>query len=103
MNKDKFEILEKIKTKLKSIFDPEIPVDIYELGLIYFVRLMNNKCEIDMTLTSPNCPEAQSIPNNVKKSIESLNTFDEVIVNIVWDPPWDKTKMSEVARVTLNI
>jgi len=103
MNKDKFEILEKIKTKLKSIFDPEIPVDIYELGLIYDVRLMNNKCEIDMTLTSPNCPEAQSIPNNVKKSIESLNTFDEVIVNIVWDPPWDKTKMSEVARVTLNI
>jgi len=103
MNKDKSEILEKIKTRLKSIFDPEIPVDIYELGLIYDVRLMNNKCEIDMTLTSPNCPEAQSIPNNVKKSIESLNTFDEVIVNIVWDPPWDKTKMSEVARVTLNI
>jgi len=103
MNKDRSEILEKIKTKLKSIFDPEIPVDIYELGLIYDVRLINNKCEIDMTLTSPNCPEAQSIPNNVKKCIESLNTFDEVIVNIVWDPPWDKTKMSEVARVTLNI
>jgi len=56
-----------------------------------------------MTLTSPNCPEAQSIPNNVKKSIESLNTFDEVIVNIVWEPPWDKSKMSEVARVTLNL
>jgi len=103
MNKDRSEILEKIKTKLKSIFDPEIPVDIYELGLIYDVRLINNKCEIDMTLTSPNCPEAQSIPINVKKCIESLNTFDEVIVNIVWDPPWDKTKMSEVARVTLNI
>jgi len=103
MNKDKSEILEKIKTKLKSIFDPEIPVDIFELGLIYDVRLMDNKCEIDMTLTSPNCPEAQSIPNNVKKSLESLNAFDEVIVNIVWDPPWDKTKMSEVARVTLNI
>jgi len=103
MNKDKSEILEKIKTKLKNIFDPEIPVDIYELGLIYDVRLTDNKCEIDMTLTSPNCPEAQSIPTNVKKSVESLNTFDEVVINIVWDPPWDKTKMSEVARVTLNL
>jgi len=102
MNKDKSEILEKIKTKLKSIFDPEIPVDIYELGLIYDIRLVEKKCEIDMTLTSPNCPEAQSIPNNVKKSIENLNAFDEVIVNIVWEPPWDKSKMSEVARVTLG-
>jgi len=103
MHKNRTEILERIKTKLKSIFDPEIPVDIYELGLIYDVRLVEKKCEIDMTLTSPNCPEAQSIPNNVKKSIESLNTFDEVIVNIVWEPPWDKSKMSEVARVTLNL
>ena len=103
MQIDNSEILDKIKIKLKSIFDPEIPVDIYELGLIYDVRLVEKKCEIDMTLTSPNCPEAQSIPNNVKKSIESLNTFDEVVVNIVWEPPWDKSKMSEVARVTLNL
>ena len=56
-----------------------------------------------MTLTSPNCPEAQSIPNNVRKTVESLGHYDEVIVHIVWDPPWDKSKMSEVAKLALNL
>ena len=95
--------IEEIKDKLKTIFDPEIPVDIYELGLIYDVRLKDKICEIDMTLTSPNCPEAQSIPNNVRKAVESLGYYDEVIVHIVWDPPWDKSKMSEVAKLALNL
>lgn len=95
--------IEQIKDKLKTIFDPEIPVDIYELGLIYDVRLKDKNCEIDMTLTSPNCPEAQSIPNNVRKAVESLGHYDEVVVKIVWDPPWDKSKMSEVAKLALNI
>ena len=92
-----------LKDKLKTIFDPEIPVDIYELGLIYDVRLKDKNCEIDMTLTSPNCPEAQSIPNNVRKAVESLGHYDEVVVRIVWDPPWDKSKMSEVAKLALNV
>ena len=95
--------IDEIKDKLKTIFDPEIPVDIYELGLIYDVRLKDKSCEIDMTLTSPNCPEAQSIPNNVRKAVESLGHYDEVVVRIVWDPPWDKSKMSEVAKLTLNV
>ena len=69
---DNSQKIEEIKDKLKTIFDPEIPVDIYELGLIYDVRLKDKNCEIDMTLTSPNCPEAQSIPNNVRKAVESL-------------------------------
>ena len=64
---DNSQKIDEIKDKLKTIFDPEIPVDIYELGLIYDVRLKDKNCEIDMTLTSPNCPEAQSIPNNVRK------------------------------------
>jgi FeS assembly SUF system protein len=95
--------IDEIKDKLKTIFDPEIPVDIYELGLIYDVRLKDKSCEIDMTLTSPNCPEAQSIPNNVRKAVESLGHYDEVVVRIVWDPPWDKSKMSEVAKLALNV
>jgi metal-sulfur cluster biosynthetic enzyme len=56
-----------------------------------------------MTLTSPNCPEAQSIPNNVRKAVESLGHYDEVVVRIVWEPPWDKSKMSEVAKLALNV
>ena len=101
----KEEILDQIKNQIKTIFDPEIPVDIYELGLIYNVKLLHNnkKVEVEMTLTSPNCPEAQSIPNNVRKAIEFLDLFDEVIVKIVWDPPWDRTKMSEVAKLALNL
>jgi len=78
--------IEEIKDKLKTIFDPEIPVDIYELGLIYDVRLKDKNCEIDMTLT-----------------VESLGHYDEVVVRIVWDPPWDKSKMSEVAKLALNV
>ncbi len=100
---DNSQKISEIKDKLKTIFDPEIPVDIYELGLIYDVRLKDKICEIDMTLTSPNCPEAQSIPNNVRKAVESLGHYDEVIVHIVWDPPWDKSKMSEVAKLALNL
>jgi FeS assembly SUF system protein len=100
---DANELGEKIVKVLKSIYDPEIPVDIYELGLIYDVRLKDKNCEIDMTLTSPNCPEAQSIPNNVRKAVESLGHYDEVVVRIVWDPPWDKSKMSEVAKLALNV
>lgn len=96
-------LMDKIVEKLKSVFDPEIPVDIYELGLIYDVKIENKKILIDMTLTSPHCPVAESLPMEVKRSVESIPEIEEVVVKIVWDPPWDKTKMSESAKLELNL
>lgn len=88
---------------LKTIFDPEIPVDIYELGLIYEVRISKeNVVEIDMTLTSPNCPVAESLPKDVKEKVESVEGVTEAHVNIVFDPPWDKDMMSEEAKLELG-
>ncbi|MEK9741568.1 MAG: iron-sulfur cluster assembly protein [Pelagibacteraceae bacterium] len=96
-------LMDKIVEKLKSVFDPEIPVDIYELGLIYDVKIENKKILIDMTLTSPHCPVAESLPMEVKRSVESIPEIEEAVVKIVWDPPWDKTKMSESAKLELNL
>jgi FeS assembly SUF system protein len=88
---------------LKTIFDPEIPVDIYELGLIYEVRIeKDGKVDIDMTLTSPNCPVAESMPRDVKEKIESIEGVSEATVHIVFDPPWDKDMMSEEAKLELG-
>jgi FeS assembly SUF system protein len=88
---------------LKTIFDPEIPVDIYELGLIYEVRISKEGVvEIDMTLTSPNCPVAESLPKDVKEKVESVEGVTEAHVNIVFDPPWDKDMMSEEAKLELG-
>jgi len=96
-------LMDKIVEKLKSVYDPEIPVDIYELGLIYDVRIKNKKISLDMTLTSPHCPVAESLPMEVKRTVESIPEVEEVVVKIVWDPPWDKTKMSESAKLELNL
>jgi FeS assembly SUF system protein len=100
MNKLKNKIIEKVKT----IFDPEIPVNIYDLGLIYKIEVdEKNKVNVDMTLTSPNCPVAESLPNEVKQSIKSVEGVSEVNLNLIWEPPWSKDKMSEAAKLELNL
>ena len=98
------DLKEKIITEIKKIYDPEIPVNIYELGLIYKIEVdETNKVNIDMTLTSPNCPAAESLPNQVKEDIMELEEVSDVNLKIVWEPPWDKDKMSEAAKLELNI
>jgi|TARA_B110000914_G_C15169196_1_gene312016 FeS assembly SUF system protein len=95
---------EMIIAEIKKIYDPEIPVDVYELGLIYNIEIIENKrVNIEMTLTSPNCPVAEELPNEVKDNIKKLEGVSEVHLKIVWDPPWDKDKMSEVAKLELNL
>jgi FeS assembly SUF system protein len=97
------ELEDNIIAALKEIFDPEIPVDIFELGLIYEVKIKpEGFVEIDMTLTSPNCPVAESLPVDVKNKVESVEGVDEAKVNIVFDPPWDKDMMSEEAQLELG-
>tara|TARA_B100001996_G_C18524711_1_gene540643 strand:+ start:481 stop:783 length:303 start_codon:yes stop_codon:yes gene_type:complete len=98
------EIKQKVIEEIKKIFDPEIPVNIYELGLIYKIEVdEKNKVTVDMTLTSPNCPVAESLPNEVKENIMKVDGVSDVILNLVWEPPWDKDKMSEAAKLELNI
>ena len=95
---------EMIIAEIKKIYDPEIPMDVYELGLIYNIEIIENKrVNIEMTLTSPNCPVAEELPNEVKDNIKKLEGVSEVHLKIVWDPPWDKDKMSEVAKLELNL
>jgi len=94
----------KVIDEIKKIYDPEIPVNIYELGLIYKVEVdENSKVDIDMTLTSPNCPVAESLPNEVKENIMKVEGVSDVNLNLVWEPPWDKDKMSEAAKLELNL
>lgn len=104
MDKEEKKALEEvIIAGLKQIYDPEIPVDIFELGLIYEVKIKDNGLvEIDMTLTSPNCPVAESLPVDVKNKIESIEGIAECKVNIVFDPPWSKDMMSEEAQLELG-
>jgi FeS assembly SUF system protein len=98
------EIKEQIVAEIKKIYDPEIPVNIYELGLIYKIEIKEaKKVNIDMTLTSPNCPVAESLPRMVKDNILKLDGVDDVDLNLVWDPPWTKDKMSEAAKLELNL
>jgi|TARA_B110001452_G_scaffold233327_1_gene211091 FeS assembly SUF system protein len=95
---------EKVIDEIKKIYDPEIPVNIYELGLIYKVEVLDNKkIDIDMTLTTPNCPVAESLPKMVKDNILKLDGVLEVNLNLVWDPPWTKDKMSDAAKLELNL
>ena len=97
-------IKEKVRAEIKKIYDPEITVNIYELGLIYKIEVdEKNKVLIEMTLTSPNCPVAESLPNSVKENILSINGIKEVDLKLVWDPPWTKDKMSEAAKLELNL
>ena len=94
----------KIITEIKKIYDPEIPVNIYELGLIYKIEISEeNNVLIEMTLTSPNCPVAESLPNSVKENILNISEIKNVDLKLVWDPPWTKEKMSEAAKLELNL
>ena len=98
------DLKEKVIEEIKKIYDPEIPVNIYELGLIYNIEIdEKNKVKIDMTLTSPNCPVAESLPNSVKDNVLKVDGVSDVDLNLVWDPPWDKDKMSEAAKLELNL
>ena len=98
------DLKKKVIDEIKKIFDPEIPVNIYELGLIYKIEIDDkNKVSVDMTLTSPNCPVAESLPNQVKENIMKVEGVSDVDLNLVWEPPWDKDKMSEAAKLELNL
>ena len=96
---------EKIVEEIKKIYDPEIPVNIYELGLIYKIEVVEDqkKVIIEMTLTTPNCPVADSLPKMVKNNILKIDEVSEVDLKLVWEPPWTKEKMSEAAKLELNL
>ena len=97
-------IKDKVIAEIKKIYDPEIPVNIYELGLIYDVAIdKDNKVYVKMTLTTPNCPVAESLPKEVKDSIKEIKEVNDVDLDLVWDPPWDKSMMSEAAKLELNL
>jgi FeS assembly SUF system protein len=94
----------KLVTALKTVYDPEIPVDIYELGLIYKVDVADNKdVTVDMTLTAPGCPVAGEMPDMVKGALEGVEGIGEVTVNMTFDPPWTPERMSEEAKLELNM
>ena len=89
---------------LKTVYDPEIPADIYELGLVYRVDIADDRVvKIDMSLTSPNCPSAQELPIMVENAVSSVPGVKETKVDVVWDPPWDPSRMSDEARLVLNM
>jgi FeS assembly SUF system protein len=95
---------DEIVAALKTVYDPEIPADIYELGLIYKVDIADDrKVAIDMTLTTPNCPSAAELPAMVENAVACVPGVGDVKVSIVWDPPWDPSRMSDEARVALNM
>lgn len=97
------ELREKVIAALKTIYDPEIPVDIYELGLIYEITVYPlNNVHILMTLTSPSCPSAEVIPSEVKQKVEDIEGVNEVSVEITWDPPYSQDMMSEAAKLELG-
>ena len=97
-------LTDEIIAALKTVYDPEIPADIYELGLIYKVDIADDrKVTVDMTLTTPNCPSAAELPSMVENAVASVPGVGEVAVNVVWDPPWDQSRMSDEARVALNM
>ena len=97
------EIKDKIIEEISKIYDPEIPVNIYDLGLIYDIKVVGRKAEIKMTLTTPNCPVAESLPKEVKDSAMQVEEIDEVDLELVWDPPWNKDMMSDAAKLELNL
>ena len=98
------DLKESIIAEIKKIYDPEIPVNIYELGLIYDIKINEDKkVDIEMTLTSPNCPVAESLPNNVKDIILNIDEVSDVELKLVWEPKWGPHRMSEAARLELNL
>ena len=97
-------LTDEIVGALKTVYDPEIPADIYELGLIYKVDVDDDRMvNIDMTLTTPNCPSAAELPSQVENAVAGVPGVREAKVNIVWDPPWDPSRMSDEARTVLNM
>lgn len=98
------DIKPKVSDVLATVYDPEIPVNIYELGLIYDVLVdADRHVHIRMTLTAPGCPAAQSLPLEVERKVRAVDGVTDVWVEIVWDPPWDKDRMSETAKLTLGM
>ena len=97
------DLKEKVIAEIKKIYDPEIPVNIYELGLIYDITIKDKDVQVKMTLTTPNCPVAESLPKEVKDSIMGLDEVNNVNLDLVWDPPWNKSMMSEAAKLELNL
>ena len=97
-------LTDEIVTALKTVYDPEIPADIYEIGLIYRIDIADDRTvKVDMSLTSPNCPSAQELPVMVQNAVSTVAGVGMVDVSVVWDPPWDPSRMSEEARVVLNM
>ena len=97
-------LTDEIVGALKTVYDPEIPADIYELGLIYKIDIADDRAvNVDMTLTTPNCPSAQELPAMVENAVASVPGVGPVEVNVVWDPPWEPSRMSDEARVVLNM
>ena len=95
---------EKIIDEIKKIYDPELPVNIYDLGLIYDIKIKDEKFVIiKMTLTTPNCPVAESLPKEVKEGAMQVDGIEDVELELVWDPPWNKDMMSEAAKLEMNL
>ena len=104
VDKKMTELKDKIISEIKKIYDPEIPVNIYELGLIYKIEIsVEKKVNIEMTLTSPNCPVAESLPKMVKDNVLKIEEVCDVDLKLVWSPPWTKDMMSEAAKLELNL
>ena len=97
------DIKDKIIKEIRKIYDPELPVNIYELGLIYDIKVDGRKAEIKMTLTTPNCPVAESLPKEVEDSVKGIKEVKDAKLELVWEPPWDKSMMSEAAKLELNL
>jgi len=95
---------DQIIEEIKKIYDPELPVNIYELGLIYDIQIKDEKYAIiKMTLTTPNCPVAESLPKEVKEGVMQVDGIEDVELELVWDPPWNKDMMSEAAKLEMNL
>ena len=97
------DVKNKIIEEIRKIYDPELPVNIYELGLIYDIQVEGRKAGIKMTLTTPNCPVAESLPKEVKEGAMQVEGIDDVDLQLVWDPPWTKDMMSDAAKLELNL
>lgn len=100
---EKFKIEEKIVAMLKTVYDPEIPVNVYDLGLIYKIDVSDNgEVQLDMTLTAPNCPAADFIMEDIRQKVESVEGVTSATINLVFEPEWDKDMMSEEAKLELG-
>ena len=97
------DVKNKIIEEIRKIYDPELPVNIYELGLIYDIKVDGSRAEIKMTLTTPNCPVAESLPKEVKEGVMQVEGIDDVDLLLVWDPPCTKDMMSDAAKLELNL